>query len=113
MLFDTIQSNEALIVKILAPRLDAKIAVDFKNQMTELIQAGHYDIIFDFKNVDFIDSSGLGSIVTCLKTVGRRGDIVVCSLGEPVEQMFQLTRMNKVFRIYSDIDKAKENFNIK
>lgn len=110
MIFSTEKLEKVLLVNFLQLRLDAKLAVEFKNTMQELIEAGNFDIILNLEKVEFIDSSGLGAIVTCLKTIGRRGDIVICCLSDDVEQMFTLTRMNKVFKIFKDLDSAVKSY---
>jgi anti-sigma B factor antagonist len=56
--------------------------------------------------VDFIDSSGLGAIVSALKTIGRNGDLVLCGIKETVMSLFRLTRMDRVFRIFTDQGEA-------
>ena len=89
-----------LIVTPLEKRLDASGAADFKGKIVDWINAGNLRIILDLSQVDFIDSSGLGAIVSCLKTLGGNGDLIICGVQETVMSLFQLTRMNRVFQIF-------------
>jgi anti-sigma B factor antagonist len=50
--------------------------------------------------VRFIDSSGLGAIVSMLKLIGREGDLVLCGVTDPVMSLFKLTRMDRVFQMF-------------
>ena len=89
-----------LVVTPLEKRLDASSAADFKGKIVDWINAGNSRIILDLSQVDFVDSSGLGAIVSCLKTLGGQGDLVICGIKETVMSLFQLTRMNRVFQIF-------------
>ena len=93
--------NDILILTILEDRMDARIAVEFRDTINGYIEDQNYKIVLNLSQVQFIDSSGLGAIVSSLKTLGRQGDMVLCHLSEAVKNMFKLTRMDKVFNIYS------------
>jgi anti-sigma B factor antagonist len=107
-LLQTAASGSILTITVVPKRLDAKIAVEFKDKMTELINAGNHNIILDLSNVDFVDSSGLGAIVTSLKILGRRGDLVVAGVKNDVMTMFTLTRMDRVFRMFPTTADAQQ-----
>ncbi len=100
MQLDQRRAGNALIVTPLEDRLDARIATDFKELMTELIASGNTKIVLDLSKVEFIDSSGLGAIVSSLKRMGGRGELVVCGLQETTMTLFKLTRMDRVFQIF-------------
>ena len=93
--------QEILMVKVLAPRLDAREAVDFKTQMVECISSGQHTIVLNLAEVRFIDSSGLGAIVSTLKLLGREGNLVLCGVTDPVMSLFKLTRMDRVFQMFT------------
>ena len=92
--------NDLLIVTPLEKRLDASAAAGFKGKIVDWINSGNNRIVLDLSRVDFIDSSGLGAIVSCLKTLGGNGDLVICGIQETVMSLFKLTRMNRVFQIF-------------
>jgi anti-sigma B factor antagonist len=106
MQLDQQKAGDALIVTPLEDRLDARVANDFKEQMTELIASGHTKIVLDLSKVEFIDSSGLGAIVSSLKRMGGRGELVVCGLQETTMTLFKLTRMDRVFQIFDSEQQA-------
>lgn len=106
MQLDQQEAGEALIVTPLEDRLDARVATDFKERMTELIALGHAKIVLDLSKVEFIDSSGLGAIVSSLKRMGGRGELVVCGLQETTMTLFKLTRMDRVFQIFDSEQQA-------
>lgn len=92
--------GEVLVVQPAEDRLDARIAQDFKNRLNDLIRQGHRLIVLNLAQVQFMDSSGLGAMVSALKTMGGQGDVVVCGVRTTVMMLFELTRMNQVFRLF-------------
>ncbi|HWR21240.1 MAG TPA: STAS domain-containing protein [Verrucomicrobiae bacterium] len=100
------KAGEALVVAPLEERLDARVATDFKERMAELIASGNTRIVLDLSRVEFIDSSGLGAIVSSLKRMGGRGDLVVCGLQETTMTLFRLTRMDRVFQVFDSEQQA-------
>lgn len=101
--------NNVLIIKLLETRLDAKFAVDFRNQIADLSKENP-NIIIDFSNINFIDSSGLGAIVSILKLIGRNGKLALTCINKIVIQTFLRTKMDKIFSIYISNDEALKNF---
>jgi anti-sigma B factor antagonist len=88
-----------LLVTLIERRLDARSAPVFREKLADFVHAGHHRIALDISQVEFIDSSGLGAIVSLLKRVAGQGDVVICGARDTVLSMFKLTRLDKVFRI--------------
>lgn len=97
---------EARVITVGEHRIDAAIAISFKDRMRELTDGGPNRIIVDMTQVDFIDSSGLGAIVAALKQVGPDKSFELAGLSGTVQKVFKLTRMDTVFTIHPAIDIA-------
>lgn len=106
MIHTTTHPKDITAIRPGVERLTAVNAKAFKDDMTALIESGASQLIVDFSEVSFVDSSGLGALVGVLKKIGHRGDIAVCGLNADVQQMFQICRMDKVFKIYGTVDTA-------
>ncbi|PVZ87389.1 anti-sigma factor antagonist [Serratia sp. S1B] len=102
MNFETQSVGNVLVVTPLNRRLDASVSVQFKEDMQAMIAQGNNNILLDFSQVDFIDSSCLGALVSLLKTLHGKGELAVCSLNSNIQGMFKLTRMDKIFTIGVD-----------
>jgi anti-sigma B factor antagonist len=100
--------NNILVVRVEEKRIDASKAPAFKDQMTQCIESGQNQIVLDLSQVDFIDSSGLGALVTCLKRLGPRGSLAVAGATGAVSRLFALTRMDRVFALHPNVDSAVE-----
>ncbi|MBN1907887.1 MAG: STAS domain-containing protein [Deltaproteobacteria bacterium] len=95
----------------LSGRLDAASVKGFKDSVTTLVKKGICNIVIDMKEVEFIDSSGLGSLVSCLRVVNNEGgDIRLSSLQNQIRALLELTRMHRVFQIFDDTDTAIKSF---
>lgn len=94
-------------------RLDATSAPELREEFREFISGGHTRLVLDFSGVSFVDSSGLAVIITLLKSAtASGGDVVLAALTPPVRSLLELTRLNKVFRIYDQVDAACEAFGV-
>ena len=88
-----------LKLEILAERLDAAVADDFREEVCATIRDGHRSLVLDLQAVQFMDSSGLGSLVACLRHLGPDGTMALIGITEPVERLLKLTRVNRVFDV--------------
>lgn len=94
--------GNARIITVAEPRIDAAVAIQFKDQMREMTENGPALVVLDLSAVDFLDSSGLGAVVAAMKQVGSERKLELAGLTETVAKVFRLTRMDTVFRIHDD-----------
>ena len=100
------QNGTALIVTVNADRIDAAMAIQFKEDMRGETDNGAVRIILDLSKVDFIDSSGLGAIVAAMKQLGPDRELDLAGLTPMVEKVFRLTRMDTIFELYQTLEDA-------
>lgn len=92
--------NRTPVVVLSSANLDAGNIRDFR-EAVEPILADHDNLILDMEQVTFVDSSGLGALLACLRLLqGKHGDLTLCALTKPVKALFDLVRMNRVFQVY-------------
>ena len=104
----TAQMGDTLCVTVLAERIDAAVAIRFKDAMREITTGGEGNVMLDLSRVDFVDSSGLGAIVAAMKQLGGARRLDLAGLNPNVEKVFRLTRMNQVFRIHDSVPVSDE-----
>jgi anti-sigma B factor antagonist len=102
MQFETRLTNDVLIVKTPADRIDAASAIQFKEQMRAVMQDAPGRVVLDMGNVGFVDSSGLGALVAVFKLAARERSFELAALQPTVQKLFELTRMNTVFRLHDN-----------
>jgi anti-sigma B factor antagonist len=94
------------IVSVQEARIDAAVALAFKEAMRRTTEGGTNDVILDLRQVKFIDSSGLGAIVATMKFLAPERALILAGLTTAVDKVFQLTRMDSVFSVFSTLDQA-------
>ncbi len=99
-------TGDMVIVCLEEKRLDAAIAVRFKDKMRELTQAAPDRVILDLSWTEFMDSSGLGAVVAAMKQLGAGRRIELAGLTGSVQRVFRLTRMDSVFTIHDSVAAA-------
>ncbi|MBE1285241.1 MAG: anti-sigma factor antagonist [Rhodobacteraceae bacterium] len=95
------------IITVNAERIDAALAIQFKEDMRTETEAGPDHVILDLSSVNFIDSSGLGAIVAAMKQMGGHRNLDLAGLTPTVDKVFRLTRMDTVFNLFSSLEDAK------
>lgn len=106
MQLDTQLYDDALVVAVCEDRMDAAIALDFKDAMRDLTADAPARVVLDLSRVRFLDSSGLGAVIGAMKQAGTHRRLELAGLTPAVEKVFRLTRMDSVFTIYKDIGSA-------
>lgn len=85
-------------------RLDASNVAGFKVEGQDLLESSNKGIIVDFEKTTFIDSAGLGSLVSLLKHAAQDNKkVVLASLTPQVKQIFELTKLYRIFDITESI----------
>ena len=83
-----------------AGELDLHTSPPLRDHMIELIEQGTVRLALDLTKVDFMDSSSLGSLVTCLKRLRERdGRLVLIGVGGTPMKVLTLTGLDRVFEI--------------
>ena len=108
MKMTTSNHNGALVIAVQESRIDAAVAMHFKERMKELTSRASGQVIVDLSTVNFVDSSGLGAIVGAMKQLGRGRRMDLMGLSATVDKVFRMTRMDSVFRIYKSLDEATQ-----
>lgn len=96
-----------LLLRVESERIDAHNADHLKEVLRQAFVDGAVNVVVDLQQVRFIDSSGLGALVSGYKNaVSHRGRLALSGLQEQVNSMFELTRLSRVFDIFPVNDDA-------
>ena len=88
-------------------RLNMVTAPKLREVVTEAIGNGHNRLVLDMAGTEFIDSSGLGALVGCLKAARQAGgDLRIANVGSQVQMVLQLTSMDRILTPYASVDEA-------
>jgi anti-anti-sigma factor len=108
MSIDVKSVDDSKIV-VMMKRLDAYTASSVEAELTRLITSGTKKIVCDFSQTDYLASAGLRVLLTATKSLHRAGGrIVLCSLRPYVLEVFEISGLNSIFKIYASVDAALE-----
>lgn len=86
--------------KILDEQNIQKIGEDLFSLVDEL---GRKKILLNFSNVEYLSSAALGKFITLNKKVNTAGGkLVMCNITDDIYEVFEITRLNKLFNIQKD-----------
>lgn len=101
MEIETRRAADVLVVTVREPRIDAASAIRFKDEMRRVTDGHDGRVVLDLGMVGFLDSSGLGAVVSAMKQLGPGRRLELAALTPTVAKVFRLTRMDTVFTIHA------------
>jgi anti-sigma B factor antagonist len=92
--------------------LDELVIQELGGEILGLIeQDGHRSLVLDFSDVEFLSSAALGKLITLdRKMKAQQGRLSLCSIRPEILEVFQITKLNKVFDIRKDVTEAAAAF---
>jgi len=104
------QMGGVAVVAVPVEELDAGNTVEFKSAMLPVLEA-NTKVVLDLSKLRFVDSSGLGSFLSCLRKLNARGgDLKLCGMLPQVRTVVELVRMHRIFDIYGTKEEAVRAF---
>ncbi len=111
MIISVEEHGDIVTLALQEERLDAHNSNELKMQLLNLFEDGKVKIIIDLSSVRFIDSSGLGALVSGFKNASAKdGGLKLSGLQTQVKSMFELTRLHRVFEIFPGTNEAIASF---
>ncbi len=108
-----IQSKDDLLIAVLNGEVDHHYAEHIRNKIEcEYNSVNAKNIIISFKNVRFMDSSGIGVVIGRYKlATARGGTLVACDLTLEAKRIFDISGLAKIIKVYDNLDDAINSFN--
>ncbi len=100
---------------LLSIAVDGQLVVgnrqEFKQLVLDQVEQGARRVLIDFTDTGYIDSSGLGALVSLGKRIREHGgELRLAGLNEDLRTLFELTRLDTLFRLHDSSDDAREGF---
>ena len=110
MQITTNQNGEVTVVAI-DDRLEADTVEAFRTSMHDLAEQGQVKLVLDFSNISFVDSSGLGGLVSAVRKFRQHdGDIKLACINDNVRPLVEIVRLHRIFDIFDAVDEAVNSF---
>ena len=95
------------VVLTVSGRMDADNARQFEEKCKESIAEGHTTLVADLGRLEYVSSMGLRIILSVAKTLQTKGGAFrLCCLNGLVKQVFEITGLLEVFRVYESVESA-------
>ena len=89
--------------------LNSENSLHFKNIAKEYLRKSEYRIILDCENLEFIDSSGISALISCLKeALLNNGSVKITHISESIKYIFEIIKLDRIFEIYNSLEEAIE-----
>jgi anti-sigma B factor antagonist len=104
------RTGDVAVVLVPVAELDASNTAEFKRDIAPTLEA-HAKVVLDLSRLRFVDSSGLGSFLSCLRKVNTKGgDLKLCRVSKQVRTVIELVRMHRMLDIFETRDEALSAF---
>ena len=106
MIFE-LDQQETYTVIAAKGRLNVIAAPELRAAVNGALEAGHRWLVLDLAQTDFMDSSGLGALVSCLKSAREAdGDLRIANAGEQILMVLNLTSLDRILPSYPNVQEA-------
>ena len=100
-----------ILTIVLRGDLDSTSAPEFDRQIQGHLDAGRSKMIIDCRNMGYISSLGIASLVSLQTKLRRRGgEVKLAAIFGPAMDVMRLVRLDKMLDIYGDIEFARKSF---
>ena len=84
---------------------------ELKDKVLKSLEDGESKFVLDFSSTEYIDSSGLGVLVSVSKKIREAGgELRLAGLNEDLRMLFELTKLDTLFKICDKTDEAVQSF---
>jgi anti-sigma B factor antagonist len=106
-----LEENGAVSILVLRGQLVGTSANSFREAMDTLIESSRLKILLDFTELSFMDSGGIGELVSGYRTMDRLGgELKILKPGKRIQDTLTLTKLLPIFEVFEDRDTAIASF---
>ncbi len=110
MEFDS-REHGTVVILSLTGRLDLSNGGKLKEEIKRLLNSGKSSIHLNLGNVEFVNSSGLGALVSIMKEIRlQKGRLTLSDLADYVQEIFDITQLSHIFEIFATEKEALSSY---
>lgn len=105
--------GKVVVLELHGNLMGGEETTEVHDKLKGLTQEGFKNFVIDLADVKWMNSSGLGVLMSCLTTAKNADGLMkIANVTEKVESLLMITQLTKVFRNYDSIEKAVASFEI-
>ena len=106
-----VTSGDVAVLHLQGKIMGGPDATSLHEKLHELIESGTRSVVIDLKEVDWMNSSGLGILIGGLSAIRKSGgDLRLASVTEKIEEVLRITKLDRVFDVYGSTDEAVTSY---
>ena len=106
-----IDKDNVTVLQLEGKLMGGPDATQLHESLHKLIDANNKNVVIDLKGVDWINSSGLGILISGLTTVRNSGgNLCLANPSEKIKNILTITKLSSVFTSYDNLDEAITSF---
>ncbi len=91
--------------------IGAETVNDFKTKIDGIINSSTKKYIMDFQEVSYLNSIGVGAVAAALKKAKKfQGNIKLINVSPSIQELFEMTRLTKVFEMFDSEEEAVRSY---
>jgi anti-sigma B factor antagonist len=107
----TEQHGDVVVISLQGNLMGGPDATSLNNQLHKLVEAGTRRVVIDLKEVEVINSSGLGMLIGGLNTMrSAGGDLKIANAAPKITDVIRITKLSAMFKNYASVGEAVESF---
>jgi len=107
----TKETPNGVVVFDIEGEVDLYNSPELKEAIKKMIEAKKYNIVVNLAKVSYIDSSGIGALISSLSNLKKyQGSLKITNLQGSVKKVFELTKLTSFFEIYNSEEEAIDSF---
>jgi anti-sigma B factor antagonist len=111
MSFKTSERYNSVVIEFKGNVMGGPDAETLNQTLHKLIKEGKTNVVADLSRVGFMNSSGLGMLISGLTTMRKAGgDLRIAGAGDKIESLLVVTKLITVFKHYKNVDEAVQSF---
>ncbi|HNW46901.1 MAG TPA: STAS domain-containing protein [Thermotogota bacterium] len=101
------KTEEKRVIVYISGDIDAYHSPKLKEEMDTFVNGELSDIALDLSDVPYIDSAGLGTLVSILReTRNAKKALKLVGLRQNIKRIFEMTRLDKIFDVYDTLEES-------
>lgn len=106
-----VTSGDVAVLHLQGKIMGGPDATSLHEKLHELIETGTRSVVIDLRDVDWMNSSGLGILIGGLSAIRKSGgDLRLASVTEKIEEVLRITKLDRVFDVYGSTDEAVSSY---
>ena len=96
-----------LVIELESAKIEATNSNSIKESINEIKSLEDKNVILNLSNIEFMDSSGIAVVISLYKKLATNSkELRICSLNDFLKELFDITKLNQIMKIYSSLDDA-------